>query len=77
MLLGDQPQGLALADRGIALMVDIDQRDLGAAEIGQPGGRGERQAEPGMDAVDDLDAELDGVLGRLSGARGAISLASA
>src|SRR5258707_8554767 len=52
------------------LFRSIDQRDLGAAEIGQPGGRGERQAEPGMDAVDDLDAELDGVLGRLSGARG-------
>ena len=71
LVLGDQPQRLALADRRIALMVGLIELDLGAAEIGQAGGRGERQPlELGMRAVDDLGAELDGVLGRLAGARG-------
>ena len=66
LVLADQPQGLVLPDRRIALMVGADHFDLGAAEIGQARGVGERQAfQFGMCSVDDLDAELDRVLGRI------------
>jgi hypothetical protein len=34
LVLRDQPQRLVLPDLGIALMVDVDELDLGAAEIG-------------------------------------------
>ena len=43
VVLGDQPQRLLLADLRIALMIGLVELDLGAAEIGQAGGRAERQ----------------------------------
>src|SRR5215472_709538 len=52
-------------------MVGLVELDLGAAQSGQAGGGGERQAlQFGMRVVDDVDAEMDGVARRLSGARG-------
>src|SRR5581483_5332666 len=70
-LLRDEPQCLLLPDRGIALMVDLDHLDLGAAEIGETGGLGEGQSfEFGMGVVDDVDREFDRRLRRLSRRRG-------
>jgi hypothetical protein len=70
VILGDQAQGLLLADLGIALMIGLVQLDLCAAEIGQPGGRAEGQCfEFGMGRVDDFSAQVDGVLCRLPRAR--------
>jgi hypothetical protein len=52
-------------------VIDIDDLDLGAAEIRQAGGGGERQPRQlWMRIVDDPDCELDGVLGGGAGARG-------
>src|SRR5207244_9679791 len=60
LVLRDQPQGLVLANLWIALVVDVDELDFRAAEIGQSGGRGERKArELGMRGVDDVRSELD------------------
>ena len=59
-----------LPDLRIALVIGLIDFDLGAAEIGQPGRRAERQVfQFGMRGVDDFGAELDGVFRRLSGAR--------
>ena len=52
-------------------MVGEDQLDLGAAEIGQAGGRGERQvAELGMRIVDDVERHFDRRFGGLAGGGG-------
>ena len=70
VILGDQAHGLLLADLRIALVIGFVELDLGAAEIGQAGGGAERQVfQLGMRGVDDLGGEVDGVLGRLAGAR--------
>ncbi len=70
MVLGDQADGLLLADLRIALVIGLVELDLGAAQIGQAGsGRERHRLELGMRRIDDLGAKLDGVLGRLSGAR--------
>ena len=63
MVLGDQPDGLLLADLRIALMVGLVELDLCAAEIGQAGTRRERhRLELRMRGIDDLGAELDASL---------------
>ena len=49
MVFGDQAQGLALADRGVALMVGEIDRDFGALEVRQPLAGAEQQLfETGM-----------------------------
>ncbi len=59
------------ASRRIALVIDEDHIELGAAEIGQAGGRGERQiAEFGMGVVDDIERDFDRRLGGLAGGSG-------
>ena len=51
-------------------MVGADHFDLRTAEIGKPGGLCERQTfEFGMRVVDDLDSQLDRILGGISGRR--------
>ena len=51
-------------------MVSADHLDLRATQIGKPRGLGERQPfEFGMRVVDDLDSELDRILGGISGRR--------
>ena len=70
MVLGDQAHGLLLADLRIALVIGLVELDLGAAEIGQACSGAERQVfQLGMRGVDDVGGEVDGVLGRLAGAR--------
>ena len=52
-------------------MIDEDQLELGAAEVRQTFGRGERQiAELGMLVVDDLGRNLRGSFRRLAGGGG-------
>ncbi len=58
-LLRDEALGLALADLGLALVVDDDDRHLGAAEAWQPLALGERQRQIGT-FVDDLEHGLHG-----------------
>ncbi len=59
LLLRDQALGLALADLGLALVVDDDNAHRGAAQAGQPLARSERHVE--LDVfVDDLDPGLHG-----------------
>ena len=49
-------------------MIDEDDVELGAPQIGQARGRGERQvAEFGMRIVDDVDSDFNRRLGRLPG----------
>ena len=52
----DQAERLLLADLRIALMIGFVELDLGAAEVGQPSRRPERQVlEVGIGVVDDID----------------------
>ena len=52
-------------------MIDEDDVELGAAEIGQSRGRGERQiAEFGVPIVDDIGRHFDRRLGGLTGGGG-------
>ena len=71
MLLGDQPQGLALADGRVALMVREDEFDPSAAEPRQARRGGQRQiGHLRVGLVDDLRPDLDRRLGRLTGRPG-------
>ena len=57
LLLRDQALGLAQADLGLALVIDHDHGDLGAAEPGKSLALGERQRQVGA-VVDDLEHRL-------------------
>src|SRR5204862_2494818 len=58
LLLSDQTLGLALADLGLALMVDHDDADLGSTESRQALVLSKRQRQIGA-LVDNLDRSLD------------------
>src|SRR5262249_36173165 len=61
LFLRDQTLGLSAALLRVALMVGIDQANLGAAEARQTGTPGERKIEV-LIVVDDVDRGLEGAL---------------
>ena len=68
LVLRDELRRQLLRCRRIALVIDKDHVELGAAQIGQPRSCGERQiAEFGMGIVDDIRCDLDCRLGGLTG----------
>src|SRR5262249_1149037 len=60
LVLGNQSRRQLLGERGVALMVDEHDFELGAAEMRQAGSRGKRQiGELRMRIVDDVGGGLD------------------